>query len=127
MPAGALFGKHPNSYAIKNGCDYGFLSGNANVHRFGPPNGGIKFELNGQEDVMGCGLVLNPEGKVAIFFTVNGTLLGKLFHIRPPFSTPKFWRIPGRLGIWVNHRFRLLLKLIERNCMQLQAITITVY
>jgi hypothetical protein len=87
MPAGALFGKHPNSYAIKNGCDYGFMSGNANVQRFGPSNGGIKLELNGTGDVIGCGLVLNPAGKVAIFFTLNGTLLGKLVHISPISNT----------------------------------------
>jgi hypothetical protein len=28
--------------------------------------------------VLGCGLLLNSKNKLAVFFTVNGTLLGKL-------------------------------------------------
>jgi hypothetical protein len=75
MPDGAVFGKHANSYAINKSCISCSLSGKD--HRFERP-GGIKLELNGQGDVIGCGLVLSPNGKVAIFFTVNGTLLGKL-------------------------------------------------
>jgi hypothetical protein len=32
--------------------------------------------LTGQEDVAGCGLLIDPNDKLAIFFTFNGKLIG---------------------------------------------------
>jgi hypothetical protein len=42
------------------------------------PAGTIKPILYGCWDVFGCGLVLSPDEKLAIFFTTNGVLMGKL-------------------------------------------------
>jgi hypothetical protein len=52
------------------------LAGEA--HRFEFPDGAIQPRLNPDINVFGCGLVLDPENKVAIFFTVNGILKGEL-------------------------------------------------
>jgi hypothetical protein len=42
------------------------------------PEGAIKPEKKEYGmDVFGCGLVLDPEDKLAIFFTRNGNLRGK--------------------------------------------------
>jgi hypothetical protein len=55
-----------------------FLSGGG-VYYYELPNGvNVVPKWNGRGDVLGCGLLLNPENKVAIFFTMNGMLLGKL-------------------------------------------------
>jgi hypothetical protein len=45
--------------------------------RFESPEGAQPTERNGI-NVLGCGLVLAPNNKLCIFFTLNGTLLGKL-------------------------------------------------
>jgi hypothetical protein len=48
-------------------------------HRFELPEGADRPRpKNDGTDVYGCGLVLDPEDKVAIFFTLNGQLLGEL-------------------------------------------------
>jgi hypothetical protein len=57
------------------GRDYYWLS--EKKHTFEWPNGAIKPEWNGQGDVVGCGLVLNSEKEVSLFFTGNGILMGK--------------------------------------------------
>jgi hypothetical protein len=49
-------------------------------HRFELPEGADRprQKKDGTDDVYGCGLVLDPENKLAIFFTLNGQLLGEL-------------------------------------------------
>jgi hypothetical protein len=49
-------------------------------------NGGItqvpvetRFEPNVQGNVYGSGLLIDPENKFSIFFTLNGVLLGEFF------------------------------------------------
>jgi hypothetical protein len=68
----------PNSYAIQRRGDWCLLSGK--LHDFEWPNGAIKPKWNGPGDVIGCGLLLNPENKLSIFFTLNGILLGKFLR-----------------------------------------------
>jgi hypothetical protein len=41
------------------------------------PEGAIRPEKKEYGNVFGCGLVLDPKDKSAIFFTSNGKLLGK--------------------------------------------------
>jgi hypothetical protein len=75
--AGAWVGGFPNSYAIQEGCDYCWLS--RDDHRFERPTGAIEPEWNwnGQGNVVGCGLLVNPENELSIFFTGNGLLMGQ--------------------------------------------------
>jgi hypothetical protein len=56
--------------------DFCLLSGHE--HFFEWPTGAIKPILYGCWDVFGCGLVLSPDDKLAIFFTINGILMGQL-------------------------------------------------
>jgi hypothetical protein len=62
--------------------DYCLLSGHE--HFFEWPAGAIKPKWFGYgcRDVYGCGLVLSPDNKLAIFFTTNGILMGQLFPFR---------------------------------------------
>jgi hypothetical protein len=59
---------------FRSGYDYYWISGN--LHRFQWSNGALGPISNGIGDVYGCGLLLSPENKLAIFFTGNGVLLG---------------------------------------------------
>jgi hypothetical protein len=70
-------GDSPNSYFILSGCDYCHLNGM--THYFKLPEGAIAPEWSGHgDDVVGCGLWLKPlRGGLAIFFTLNGTLLSE--------------------------------------------------
>jgi hypothetical protein len=34
-------------------------------------------EYNGPGDVLGCGLLIDPDNELAIFFTLNGSLMGQ--------------------------------------------------
>jgi hypothetical protein len=71
-------GDYSNSYAIQTGYLYAcWLAGES--HNFEFPEGAIqpRWKSNGS-NVMGCGIVLNPEDKLWIFFTFNGQLLGEL-------------------------------------------------
>jgi hypothetical protein len=77
LPNGSCVGLLPNSYAILDGRNYCWLSSEA--HNFEWPNGEIKPAWNGQRDVIGCGLALNPENKLSIFLTGNGILMGQSF------------------------------------------------
>jgi hypothetical protein len=70
-----LIGLLPNSYAIgipnPNGNFYEFRhAGQLNL--IGYANGG---------NVFGCGILMNPDDKLTIFFTVNGILIGSVFDI----------------------------------------------
>jgi hypothetical protein len=47
-------------------------------HFFDWPAVAIKPIWTGYEDVFGCGLVLSPDDKLAIFFTTNGIQMGQL-------------------------------------------------
>jgi hypothetical protein len=40
---------------------------------------GARLEQNVQGSVFGCGLLMDPDNKLTIFFTLNGILLGKFF------------------------------------------------
>jgi hypothetical protein len=64
-----------NSYYISNGCNWCRLSGKS--HHFKLPNVAIKPVWNGSINVVGCGLVLDTKNELAIFFTLNGILMGK--------------------------------------------------
>jgi hypothetical protein len=71
-------GRYPNSYAIPivtylNEC---LLAGE--THHFELPEGAIEpsWKLN-DINVHGCGLVLDSEDKLWIFFTLNGNLVGE--------------------------------------------------
>jgi hypothetical protein len=77
-----------NYHIFGNGYDYCSVSGKE--HTFEWPNGSIKPTWNGQGDVVGCGLVLNPNNQLAIFFTGNGILMGQ-------FVLREFRIIPGLL------------------------------
>jgi hypothetical protein len=47
-------------------------------HRFEFPEEAIRPREKEYGNVYGCGLVLDPEDKLSIFFTLNGYLLGEL-------------------------------------------------
>jgi hypothetical protein len=58
-----------------NGDDKCQVSGKK--HKFEWPNGTAKPKWNAEGDMVGCGLVLSPNNKLAIFFTGNGILMGQ--------------------------------------------------
>jgi hypothetical protein len=70
-------GDYENSYATYLTFDCR-LAGEPHPHPFTLPEGDIQPEWD--EDgthVFGCGLVLDPEDKVSIFFTLDGQLLSE--------------------------------------------------
>jgi hypothetical protein len=71
--------ENKNYYDFGTGLDFCWLSGKE--QKFDWPNGAIKPKWNGHGDVVGCGLLQSPDNKLAIFFTVNGLLLGQFFHV----------------------------------------------
>jgi hypothetical protein len=72
-------GYDPNSYAILvyDYADYECrLSGEE--HHFELPEGGIQpIRKRNRNNVFGCGLVVDPEDKLAIFFTLNGKIMSE--------------------------------------------------
>jgi hypothetical protein len=48
------------------------------IHDFELPEGDIRSEMREYGNVFGCGLVLDPEDRVWIFFTFNGKFVGQL-------------------------------------------------
>jgi hypothetical protein len=78
IPDNSLIGQDSNSYAIP--CFYVFygclLAGDR--HRFELPEGAILPEMKQNGNAFGCGLVLDTEDKLCIFFTLNGKLMGEL-------------------------------------------------
>jgi hypothetical protein len=68
----------PNSYGrpvdrLHHSCR---LSGTS--YDFNPWGEWPRPEWNNHDNVHGCGLLLEPDGTIYIFFTVNGTLMGIL-------------------------------------------------
>jgi hypothetical protein len=57
------------------------------LHDFEWQNGAIKPRWNGEGDVYGCGLLMNTENKLSIFFTVNGLLMGQFLWLTEFFAT----------------------------------------
>jgi hypothetical protein len=85
IPAeGELIGQYPNSFAITVSTDYHLvwchLAGEAHIFQL-PADGAIQPKLRDDGmDVYGCGLVMDPNDKLAIFFTLNGILIGIYFY-----------------------------------------------
>jgi hypothetical protein len=69
-------GYYPNSYAFRHLHEC-WLAGER--HPFELPEGALRprWKPNGM-NIYGCGLVLDPNDKLAIFFTLNGILMGEL-------------------------------------------------
>jgi hypothetical protein len=63
----SILGRHPCQCLLAGEC-----------HRFELPLGAIRPQMKFYGNVFGCGLVLDPDNKLAIFFTLNGQLLGEL-------------------------------------------------
>jgi hypothetical protein len=71
-------GGYSNSYGISIVDHHyygGWLAGE--LHRFELPEGAIQPEMKENGNIFGCGLVLDPDNNLAIFFTLNGQLLGE--------------------------------------------------
>jgi hypothetical protein len=87
IPEGEYVGHCTNSYSITYGFyydlnkDYCWISGKK--HDIEWPEGVIKPEWNEPKigDVYGCGLLLSPDNELAIFFTLNGILIGQFFLV----------------------------------------------
>jgi hypothetical protein len=76
-PGKFSFGEYYNSYGIPNGHFY--CSFAKRTHFFELSEETIQSRWKPDSiNVLGCGLVLDPEDKLAIFFTLNGQLRGKL-------------------------------------------------
>jgi hypothetical protein len=72
-------GPNSNSYGIfivGHPCYGWWLAGVS--HLFELPEGAVEQEMREYGNVFGCGVVLDPNNNLAIFFTLNGQLLGKL-------------------------------------------------
>jgi hypothetical protein len=76
-------GRSLNSYAIGIRIPYRsyhfFLSEQRHLFQF--PEGVIQPELKETGNVVGCGILMNPEDKLTIFFTLNGILLGPVLIV----------------------------------------------
>jgi hypothetical protein len=95
-----LIGQYQNSYAIEICITYYEYWFAGVSHQFlWPAEGAIqpRWELNSL-NVYGCGLVLDPENKLWIFFTLNGNILGEL--VRDVLSINK---ISGSSPVHVSH------------------------
>jgi hypothetical protein len=81
LPDDSLFGEYPNSYAIPTALynlKVCWLAGERPPIEF--PEGAIRQPKSGI-NVNGCGLVLDPEAKLWIFFTLNGKVFGELVWV----------------------------------------------
>jgi hypothetical protein len=83
IPDGASIGLYPNSYAIATSGRYlhlCWLTGEG--HHLELPEGVIKLKWKSNGiNVHGCGLVLDPKDNLAIFFTLNGKLMGEFMIV----------------------------------------------
>jgi hypothetical protein len=86
IPKGAWI-DYANAFVLKKG-KYGYQINLPGVHSHEHEwqDGTLEWEWvfdgdddEGRGDVVGCGLVLHPDNKLAIFFTGNATLLGLFF------------------------------------------------
>jgi hypothetical protein len=69
---------HPNFYYLSHDCDHCCLSGTK--HKFELPTGAIKPEWKSSDsgsNEVGCGILLHSNGKMFIFFALNGNLMGQ--------------------------------------------------
>jgi hypothetical protein len=70
-----FIGKKPNSYALE--YNFNTLCWIADeIHSFELSDNENVPIYYGPGDAIGCGLLMNPENRLAIFFTLNGTLFG---------------------------------------------------
>jgi hypothetical protein len=70
-----------NYYAIETGTDHKcFLAGKS--RGFQLPADGIRQKHKGSwgNNVYGCGLLVDPNNELAIFFTLNGILMGQFLY-----------------------------------------------
>jgi hypothetical protein len=73
---------HSNSYAIR--IPYHYCYGcwiDGETHRFELPEGAIRPAMKEVGNAIGCGIVLDSEDKLAIFFTLNGQVCGELMLV----------------------------------------------
>jgi hypothetical protein len=87
FPLGPWLFRLPNAYyiciPIANGNFYHFfLAGQR--HHFEFPEGVIRPEVKERGNVFGCGILMNPDDKLTIFFTLNGILIGSDFFLTSP-------------------------------------------
>jgi hypothetical protein len=99
-------GQNSNSYAVSSVFYY--IDGcrlDGEYHRFELPEGATRPEEKDYGNVYGCGLVLDPDNKLAIFFTLNGNLFGELVleflgYLYLPYSF-----LFERNNNWPNNKF----------------------
>jgi hypothetical protein len=77
---GSLVGFAPNSYAIQRSSDFCLHSGEQ--LRYEWTAGMVKPKWKGNNDVIGCGILLSPANKFDIFFTLNGILMGQFCALK---------------------------------------------
>jgi hypothetical protein len=80
---GGWIGQSPNSYAIgipnpPNANFYSIFRSAGQRHLFEFPEGVIRPKPKETENVYGCGILMNPDDKLTIFFTLNGILMGSV-------------------------------------------------
>jgi hypothetical protein len=71
-------GQHPNSYGFDEFGQAYYICGDKDKHHIvdNSPNEPISGLLNGFDDIYGFGLLVKPNKELAIFATINGTLVG---------------------------------------------------
>jgi hypothetical protein len=75
IPGNFLVGQCSNSYAI--GTDYNCMCLAGEHHRSQLSRGAVRPEREPNGKVYGCGLLMDANDKLSIFFTSNGILIGK--------------------------------------------------
>jgi hypothetical protein len=55
------------------------INGHFEDYQFSELPVGARVESNVQGNVYGCGILMDPDNKLTIFFTINGILLGEFF------------------------------------------------